>query len=241
MIFKNLKLLDFIYPSTCHLCGAGLQGTRYLCTACCESFTPVEAPLCAQCGECFDGQIDDTFICPNCHQLSFAFSFARAAYQGKAHALELVHDYKYLRQIHLSREIGHLCASALDDPRFSPYLKNGILIPVPLHWRRYKKRHFNQSHEIALCVARSKPSLKVLSALKRNRHTETQTTFSRAKRLRNLKDAFTLKKRYHETIQDQHVILVDDVFTTGATANECSKTLIQAGAASVAVLTFLRG
>ena len=233
--------LDFVYPSICGLCSSELKGKRYLCDDCSAQLPLVEEPMCAQCGECFDGQIDGTFTCPNCHKITFDFEFARAALRDSQITLKLVHEYKYLRQIHLSHDIARLTAIALEDPRFSPYLESGILVPVPLHWRRYKRRQFNQSEEIALSITQLRPELKTINALKRNRYTETQTRLSRSMRLKNLKGAFSVNKRQQQEITDQHIILVDDVFTTGSTANECSKTLLQAGASSVAVLTLLRG
>lgn len=197
--------------------------------------------MCVKCGECFDGAITDEFTCPNCNELKLTFDFARAAYQGNEDTLDLIHNFKYQSQIHLAKELGRLTTKALTDPRFSEYLENGILIPVPLHWRRYRKRKFNQSEEIAQVIAKLQGHLTMINALKRTRYTQTQTSFSRAKRLTNLKGAFKVRSKYIDTIKDHPVILVDDVFTTGSTANECSKTLLEAGATSVAILTLIRG
>jgi competence protein ComFC len=152
----------------------------------------------------------------------------------------LVHDFKYRRQIHLAGELARLTAIALDDTRFLPYQKNGILVPVPLYWLRLRKRKFNQSEEIAKRLAKL-TDITSVNALKRNRNTQTQTRFSRAKRLENLSGAFEIIPRFKTTIRNRPIILLDDVFTTGSTANECAKVLMKNGASRVAVLTVLRG
>lgn len=180
------------------------------------------------------------FVCPNCHDLEFSFHFARSAYQGDDNSRKLIHDFKYGRQIHLAKELASLAGEALDDARFLPYLEDGLLIPVPLHWQRLRKRRFNQSEEIIKHMARQH-GLEWANALTRLRNTETQTRFSRKKRLENLHGAFQVRRRYRTTILDRPIILVDDVLTTGSTANECAQTLLQKGARKVAVLTLMRG
>jgi len=234
------RLLDFIYPTTCHYCQRALTHGRQLCTPCRDSLHFVEPPFCSRCGECYDGSIKSKFICPNCHDLKLNFDFARAALHSDGEGRALVHDLKYRHQIHLSVEIARLLEYALEDTRFAPYKKSGILIPVPLHWLRLRKRRFNQSEEIARSLEKL-TTFTTLNALKRIRNTQTQTRFTRKQRLENLKGAFRLKPRFQSIIRDHPVILVDDVFTTGSTANECAKVLTENGATRVAVLTLLRG
>ncbi|MBT8038284.1 MAG: ComF family protein [Verrucomicrobiae bacterium] len=234
------RFLDFIYPATCHLCQRSLTQGRHLCDPCTDTLHLITPPFCSQCGESYDGKIHADFICPNCHDLDFSFDFAKAALHSDGEGRALVHDFKYRRQIHLARELGRLAAIALDDPRFHPYLNDGILIPVPLYRLRLRKRKFNQSEEIAKCLAKNR-QLTAVNALKRNRNTQTQTRFSRAKRLANLSGAFDITPRFKARIQDKRVILLDDVFTTGSTANECAQVLVKNGASHVAVLTVLRG
>ena len=241
MKFKLQNTLDYLYPAVCHFCNCKLNDSGYLCEICTDNLPQVQPPFCSKCGECYDGAIDGPFYCPNCTQLKLHFDFAVAAYQDTEKSLNLIHDFKYNRQIHLSRDIARLTTEALSDPRFSPYLQDAFLIPVPLHWRRYSWRQFNQSEEIAQQIAKTQPELTSMNVLKRDRHTKTQTSFSRAMRLKNLHGAFSIRKKYQHNIKNKHIILIDDVFTTGSTANECSKTLLLAGAKNVAILTFLRG
>lgn len=234
------RILDLIYPASCHLCECSLTDGRHLCDSCRHDLNFVEPPFCSHCGECYDGEISGEFICPNCHQLEFDFNFALAALHSDGGGRELVHDFKYMRQIHLADELARLMQTALADPRFRPYIDNGLLVPVPLHWMRQRKRRFNQAEEICKKLSHH-IGIPVLKALKRTRNTHTQTRFSRAKRLENLNAAFAISKRFKNRIQDKPVILVDDVFTTGSTANECAKVLVQNGVQKVAILTVLRG
>lgn len=237
---KTRRLLDLIYPASCHLCHRSLTDGKYLCDSCRDSLHFIESPFCSCCGEPFDGDISDDFTCPNCYGIQFDFEFARAALRSEGSSRTLVHDYKYRRQIHLSCELGKLLRIALDDQRFTPYLEDGLLVPVPLYWLRLKKRKFNQSEEIAISLSKQ-IGIPVVKVLTRNRNTQTQTRFSRSKRLENLHEAFNIRSRYQQYIKGRSVILIDDVLTTGSTANECAKVLMEHGAFRVAVLTLLRG
>ncbi len=234
------RILDLIYPPSCHLCECSLIAGSHLCDTCRHELSPIEPPFCTRCGESYDGQINTPFTCPNCHQLDFHFDFAIAALHSDGGGKELIHDFKYMRQIHLAAELAKLMNTPLKDSRFRPYLTNGLLVPVPLHWMRQRKRRFNQAEEICKKLS-AQTNIPHLSALKRIRNTQTQTRHNRAKRLENLKSAFSMTMRMKARIQGKHIILIDDVFTTGSTANECAKILMQNGAQKTAVLTVLRG
>lgn len=236
------RALDFLYPPACHLCQAPLTHGRYLCESCRDALPRLTAPFCGQCGLPADGAVPDSFTCPNCRGRSFNFDFARAALQARDGARELVHAFKYQRRIHLDRDLGTLAAEVLDDPRISGR-SDWVLVPVPLHWKRRQWRWFNQAHEIARAIARSR-SLPLVPALHRSRATPQQILLTRKQRLENLKNAFRLTRheRKHRQLKGKPVLLVDDVFTTGSTAHECAGVLKdQAEAEIVVVLTALRG
>lgn len=238
------RFLDFIYPAYCHLCETPLSHGRHLCKVCNDKLHRIEPPFCQRCGECFDGQIAGEFTCPNCTTMKLHFEFARATLHSEDGGRRLIHDFKYLREIQLAKELARLARPALADPRFSPYLKNGYLVPVPLFWKRQHKRQFNQSEHIARHLSNDlgpESKVPVINALQRIRHTQTQTRLSRTKRMKNLNGAFTIHKKHLPALQNKPVILIDDVFTTGSTVNECSRVLLDQGASQVAVLTVLRG
>lgn len=240
------RLLDGLYPPICEICGSGLELGAALCEPCAASLPRIATPFCETCGESFEGLIDGPFDCPNCHEISFHFEFARAAMDRSEAMLQLVHRLKYGREIHLAGALGKLACEALEDRRFAMAVEQAWpLVPVPLHWSRQRKRQFNQAEEIVRAISneRGLPSQKLL---KRVRRTVTQTRLSRRQRMENLKKAFALRKTFRgkylvDFLEAPGVILVDDVFTTGSTVDACSKVLRQAGVKRVQVLTVLRG
>jgi ComF family protein len=187
----------------------------------------------------YDGVVDNNFLCPNCSGLEFSFDFARAALRNTNENHQLIIDLKYLKQFYLAGELARYCAETLQqDPRFSQ-LPSPVLVPVPLHWRRNWQRGFNQAEEIARTLSKLTgiPSKKLL---RRTRNTQTQTKLGRKQRLQNLHGAFTAR-----TIPEhfRSVILIDDVFTTGSTAEACASTLRKHAPQleNIVVLTALRG
>jgi ComF family protein len=210
-----------------------------LCDACYEDAARVKEPYCERCGESYDGVIGSGFVCPNCDGLDYAFDFAFSALLNTVPNHQLVVDFKYRGRRGLSRELACFCDEVLrEHPRFSQ-LPDPVLVPVPLHWRKQWQRGFNQAELLAqqLSTLGFAPSL---SLLKRTRYTETQTKLSRAQRAENLKGAFVARELPE---QFRSVILLDDVFTTGATAHACALAVKKHApeVENVVVLTALRG
>jgi ComF family protein len=237
------RLLDLLYPPLCALCNARLHHGRALCFPCAADLPQLRAPFCQSCGEAFPGQIDRPFDCPNCHDLHFAFSFARPALLRDPRTLDLIHRLKYGREIHLAAELGRLAMAAFEDERLAPALAaRWPLVPVPLHRSRMKHRHFNQATEISRGLARL-TGMPMLQALQRTRSTSTQTLLNRRKRMENLRGAFAVTRAGQRWIAGNPAgaVLVDDVLTTGSTVHECAKTLRQAGFRTVCVVTVMRG
>jgi ComF family protein len=148
----------------------------------------------------------------------------------------MIHRCKYGRDVTIGEALGELMAD-FPYPLFN-ICDYDLVMPVPLHVKRLRERGFNQSLFLAKAIAvRHKLKLDYLS-LKRTIHTPPQITFGRQERERNVKGAFAVKTP--AKLQGEKVILVDDVYTTGSTAKECTRTLIRAGASTVAVLTLSR-
>jgi competence protein ComFC len=237
-------LLDCIYPCSCEICHEPLKKGASLCSPCREKLPKICAPFCDQCGEMFPGNIKSNFVCPNCSELDYDFLFARPAYDSSDQLRELVHNVKYRRHLYLAKEMAHLATEAFTDVRLQQaLLEKWVIVPVPLYWTRQQTRFFNQSEEIGKHLAKMM-QLPFYSALKRIRRTPTQTRLSRKLRLKNLKGAFILSKRgisYFKKHQPTGIILFDDVFTTGSTAQECAKVLRANGYENVIVVTVMRG
>lgn len=243
-VMSLARWLDLLYPPLCELCEKPLRSGRYLCEECRAKLPRITKPFCIQCGVPIDGAVPDDILCSQCRGSDFAFEFARAAARAEGPARDLMHAYKYGRNIHLHRELALLMEEVWQDPRVAAQTDPPwVLVPVPLHWRRQQWRWFNQSYEIARTLARER-GLRFEHALRRVRSTKQQTLLNRAERLANLRGAFPLNRRAERnaTLRGQPVLLIDDVFTTGSTAQECARVLNEEGGAQkVVVLTVLRG
>ncbi len=209
----------------------------HLCEDCAETVQRIEAPFCQRCSQPFSGAITQQFTCSNCTGREVHFTCAVAAYRSHAVVRDFIHAFKYNGQFHLRHPLAEWLAAALDDPRISeqPF---DALVPVPLHHIRFREREFNQAAELATLVAKPR-EIPVLHALRRTRYTSTQTKLDRGERMENLRGAFRV--RHSAQVKARHLVLVDDVFTTGSTVEECSRVLLRAGAASVRVITVARG
>jgi competence protein ComFC len=236
--------LDLLFPAVCHACGTGIAGDRSLCDACEAAIPSLKSPFCLRCAEPFEGVIESNFECPNCRNLDFAFEFARPATANHPVVLDMIHQLKYQRRIHLASELGRLAARAFgEDPRLLEALDHKWpLVPVPLHRRRQLWRHFNQAEEIALPISRL-TGLPLIKGLVRLRGTDSQTRLTRAQRLKNLRGAFDISRTGRAFFKDRPAgaLLVDDVFTTGATTGECARILRREGVQKVVVVTVMRG
>ena len=229
--------LSIFYPPHCAMCGADTRAGRHLCEPCAEKSVRIEAPFCRQCSQPFDGAIDGTFTCSNCEDRQFHFDCAVSRYRSTGLVRELVHRFKYDRCLYLRQTLAAWLAETLDDARITAH-RFDYLVPVPLHAARQRDREFNQASILAELIAERHGEV-VLHALKRIRYTTTQTRLDREERMQNLRNAFRVQQA--RRVADSHLILVDDVFTTGSTVDECARVLKKAGAASVRVITVARG
>jgi ComF family protein len=229
--------LNALYPPHCAKCLAETPSGVYLCPACAGQAAKIVAPFCQQCSQPFDGAIDGAFTCHQCAGRKLHFDCAVAPYRSRGVVRDFVHRFKYEREFYLRRPLSQWLAEALEDERIAGQAYDAF-VPVPLHPARYRERDFNQAEVLAKLIAKraGKP---VWNALKRTRYTTTQTRLDRDQRMENLRNAFRV--RHPSTVHSRHLILVDDVFTTGSTVEECARVLRQAGAASVRVVTVARG
>ena len=234
-------LLDCVYPTTCFHCDSLLEGAIPMCDVCYGESARISDGYCKVCSEDFDGNFSENPVCPNCHNLDFSFSFAKSALRNTVKNRQLVISYKYGKKHHLVRVLAKFCNEELEQNLNFTSLKHPILTPVPLHWRRKFTRGFNQAE--LLCKELSRLSgLPWKMLLNRHRYTTTQTRLTRGERLRNLGGAFSLNKRVSE-LSFKSIIIVDDVFTTGSTSEECAKILKKEfpKVENIVVLTVLRG
>ena len=228
-----------LYPPACVGCDASLGHGAYLCAEC-HYLTPrVDPPFCTVCSQHFEGEIFDegSFVCRDCRAHEFAFDCAVSARRHVSLPRDLVVRFKYNREYFLRRPLSDWLVEAFhEDARLRAPMVDA-LVPVPLHPRRERERTFNQAAVLARLLGR-RVGLPVWPALRRRRFTDTQTALTRSERLENLRGAFVHAARVE--VKGAHLLLIDDVYTTGSTVDECARVLRRAGAASVRVLTVTR-
>src|SRR6266576_3993880 len=235
--FSGLRAIaSLLYPPVCTICAAMVGSDDYLCKECEAKTTRIIPPFCGKCSEPFEGAITGTFICANCAHRTIHFDAAVAAYRSRGIVREIVHGFKYGRQIYLRHIVARWLYAALDDERLREH-RFDVIVPVPLHPTRERERGFNQASLLAesLSAQISTPSQPLLERI---RYTTTQTALDRAERMENLHNAFRLRK--NADVRGLRVLLIDDVLTTGSTLSECARVLKRAGATSVHAATAAR-
>jgi ComF family protein len=228
--------VSLLYPPVCAICGDSIRAGKYLCTECGAKAVRIIAPFCQKCSEPFEGSITGAFTCANCSHRTIHFDAAVAAYRGRGIVRQIIHEFKYGRQIHLRHVVAHWLRAALDDERLRGQ-RFDVIVPVPLHPTRQRERGFNQASLIAELLS-AQTSIPARPLLERTRYTTTQTALDRSERMENLHNAFRLRK--NGDVRGLRVLLVDDVLTTGSTLNECARVLKRAGAFSVHAATAAR-
>jgi competence protein ComFC len=231
--------LGFFYPEICQLCGneRAESQTGFVCARCRQQVCYIRPPLCDRCGLPFEGNLTTTFECANCRETELHFSFARSAVVAKTVVLETIHRFKYQNALWFENFLADLfLREAVPALRGQEW---DFIIPVPLHPVKQREREFNQAERLArhLSAATKIPLIKKL--LRRVTPTPTQTLLKRGQRAANMRGAFAVRK--NSGLDGERVILVDDVFTTGATTSACAQALRAAGAGEVCVWTVARG
>ena len=228
--------VSLLYPATCTICRKQVRTGEYLCDSCEAKILRIRPPFCETCSEPFQGSIDTVFSCANCAHRKIYFAAAVAAYRGRGIVRDVIHQFKYNRQIHLRHLVARWLRAALDDDRLRSR-QFDIMVPVPLHPARQRERGFNQASLLAELLS-AQISIPSRAILKRVRYTTTQTALARSERMENLHNAFRLRK--NADVRGLRVLLIDDVLTTGSTLSECARVLKRAGATSVHAATAAR-
>jgi ComF family protein len=228
-------VLDLIFPARCPIC---LHRTDRVgvCSDCENAIVPAVSPLCPICGECFAGAGPD-HRCARCLQRRRHFGRARACALYRAGQtsplIDALHRFKYGRDVTLAGPLGAYLT------RHAPFpIDHDVVLPVPLHLERLRWRGFNQSLLLADAVARAARRPLRRMALEKQRATPPQVGLDEAARRHNVRGAFVA--RQPAAVRGRTVLLIDDVMTTGATVDECARTLRRAGARRVDVLVLAR-
>lgn len=213
---------------------------RLVCRPCRERFVPVSSPICPACGLMFVSRQGEDHLCGRCLQKRFAFGRARAAGTYEHTLLQLIHQLKYKRRMELVRPLSRLLAEGAQ----LFYNTDGfeMIVPVPMHPRKLRQRGFNPAGMLVRAWMKATPIERrncqvAEGVLYRQRETVSQTGLRRSQRWQNVHGAFGVRDTSSVRIKDKAILLVDDVMTTGATADACARALLNCGAGRIDVLT----
>lgn len=228
--------LHWLLPASCLSCHAPVAEQGGLCASCFNGLSFLTGSLCYQCGLPFALPMESDTRCPTCLSHPPAFDRARAVCRYDDASRPLITRLKYSDHLHLAPALARWMKSS-----GLPLLaESSLILPVPLHYRRQIRRMHNQSALLASRLSRLSGVPWHGHILTRIKHTVPQASLTRSQRATNVTKAFSVPEASHPLIQNATLTLVDDVMTTGATLNACARTLKQAGAGKVHVLTFAR-
>ena len=225
------KILNFIFPETysCLGCGRDVFDNPYLfCSHCIDKLPFITEKVCIRCGDILENQ---GYYCKRCKGRTITFDRAISCFKYDGKIKTLIHSLKFDKAKYVALSLSKFLADVFINEK----LYANIIIPVPLCDKRLKQRGYNQSKILADELSKHL-KLKVKdNLLKRVKETPNQTELNFNQRQVNLLDAFKVVNS--KEIKDKAVLLIDDIYTTGATARECSKVLRKAGAKAIYVLT----
>lgn len=230
--------LELIYPSKtiCYMCSGTLEkDAKYsLCHNCYNNNLPfIPEHHCIKCGIPLR-MTEDGSICERCKNSNYYFDRVISAVKYERDVKNLIYKFKYSNHTYLATTIGRIMAHKLKQED----IEADIIIPVPLYKGKEKERGFNQAILISKYIAEETNIPLNTDILVRTKNTKVMYNLTGKERLENVEGAFKVINK--GIIVNKNILLVDDIFTTGATVNSCSKELTDGGAKSITVLTFAR-
>lgn len=236
MVFSVRQVLDFLLPPLCLKCHGPVGSHQTLCAACWREIQFIAPPCCVACGMPFDVPVEGDVLCAECLTTPPVYRQARSAMIYDDASKGIVLGFKHGDRLHavpaMATWMHRAGASILEQA--------DVLVPVPLHRWRLWRRRYNQAALLAQALGKSTGKPVGVDVLRRGRATLVQGHMRREQRIKNLAGSINVNARQTGIIKNRRVVLIDDVLTTGATVNECSRVLLKAGAAAVDVLTLSR-
>ncbi len=229
-------LLHLIYPPQCLTCGARVISDFGLCGDCWRDTPFISGLVCQHCGVPLPGEDAANVLCDDCLTMARPWTAGRAALLYKDNARKLVLALKHGDRLDLARPAAEWMFKAA-EPLLVPDM---LVAPVPLHWMRLVKRRYNQAALLSSRVAAMGGLQHCPDLLQRRRNTGSQDGLTRDGRFANMSSALTLHPRRASLVSGRHVLLVDDVMTSGATLAAGAEACVAAGAIGVSILVMAR-
>lgn len=230
------QFLDWLYPPLCLQCHAHVTQNGAVCAECWEKLEFISDPCCSHCGYPFSFETQGASLCGVCIQTPPPYAKARAVLRYSPFSRSLITRLKYADQTQLAVTYGRWLATH----GHALVADSDIIVPVPLHYRRFIQRRYNQSALLAAALAKHSALAMLPDGLKRTRHTRPQTTLTRSQRMQNVRNAFCVREQHRDALRGKRVLLIDDVMTTSATIHACCIALEKADVKDVNVLTLAR-
>lgn len=235
-------MLSWLFPATCELCGECAE--QSLCPDCLKKLPRIPAPICLHCGAPTAGQQTDPDRCESCAGQHRAFSFARQALRQTEEVMQLIYQFKYHRGIHLARPLAQVLNEVWESTPRLCARKDWVLVPVPVTHGKLYTRGYNQAGELARQLARLRRLRMQELLIRRETGIPSQTRLTSSARRLNAMRAYRCKRPglwTRRSIYPAHIVLVDDVFTTGSTARACATQLRKLpGVQEVVALSLVR-
>ena len=233
------NFINLVYPLSCLICKVRLNplSDKPLCEICWKKIEYNQGPFCRVCGRHLPAKTEKhALICSDCQSSSFFFRQARSVCVYDGVIKECIHLFKYNSKLSLVKPLSKLmidfARNYLDMETIT------LILPVPLHKVKQRQRQFNQAHLLAKSLSRAFAIKLKGSLLVKTKLGPAQVNLTQQERPKNVQSAFRVKDS--KVLKDKNVLLIDDVLTTSATVNECSKMLLEAGVNRVEVFTLAR-
>ena len=235
--FKGAKwILNQVLPPTCCGCGVFVSEPQTLCADCWGHLTFLGRPCCDACGHPFEYEVPDQSLCGGCSQDRPPYNRARSALRYDDASKDLILAFKHADKTDCTQLFAKWMLMTGQDLIAS----SNVLMPVPLHWTRLFSRRYNQAALLAQALGKMSDRPVLTNALVRHRRTPSQGHLSSKARARNVSGAFRVASKHVEGLNGTRVLLIDDVYTTGATVRAITKVLLRAGVSGVDVITVAR-
>jgi len=227
-------ILNIFYPKICQLCRQQrVSPSECLCEKCLVELQPIQAPICYRCGGTNDGVLD---VCNECLDLKASWRQGFSVWRYSSSARKLIHEFKYHKRTELAKFIAQNMYKRLEE---SDCVDFDLVTFVPMHWLKKLLRGYNQSEILAnqLALMLNVPCKKSVIRVKFARQ---QAMLNRQARLKNIKNVFKLKINSFPFVENKHILVVDDVYTTGSTFKEMTRQLHNGSAASITIISIAR-
>ena len=229
-------LINLLFPKYCLICNQ-IIADGYFCHSDFNKLHYISKPACKICSYPFEFEIDNEMLCPKCLGKKPPYSKALSIFRYDEISKKFIGNLKYRDNSHLAKDFAQIIYNHSQE-----ILKNNInfIIPVPLHKKRLRKRKYNQSALIVKYLSQLTNITAIYDLLIRVKDTVPQTTLNKNLRAKNISGAFILNKKFAEIIKERNILLIDDVVTSGATIEACSKILLKAKVNKIYVITLAK-